>query len=98
MKSERIVLLTTPEFKSFLSQEAKREGTSVAELVRSRCHAPRPSADEEMLRALAAELRASVTAAKRALNEGLTEAKAVLDDLHAARAPRPRSTRARKAA
>ena len=37
MKTERVTLLTSPEFKSFLTKEARSEGISVAELVRSRC-------------------------------------------------------------
>jgi hypothetical protein len=36
MKTERVTLLTSPDFKAFLSAEARREGVSVAELVRTR--------------------------------------------------------------
>jgi len=35
MKTERVTLLTSPEFKAFLRAEARREGVSVARLVRA---------------------------------------------------------------
>jgi hypothetical protein len=35
MKTERVTLLTTKEFKLFLSKEARRQGVSVAEVIRS---------------------------------------------------------------
>ena len=35
MKTERVTLLTSPDFKAFLNAEARLEGVSVAELVRS---------------------------------------------------------------
>ena len=47
MKTERVTLLASPKFKAFLTTEARREGVSVGELVRSRCQ---PKAgDEEVL-------------------------------------------------
>lgn len=82
MKTERVTLLTSPEFKAFLAAEARREKVSVAELVRSRCEG-RPSEDEAVLIALTAELRAAVSQAKQALREGLAEADAVLASLRA---------------
>ena len=82
IKSERVTLLTSPDFKAFLSAEARREGVSVAELVRSRCER-RPSEEEQMLAALTAELNKNVAEAKRALKSGLDDARAVLDELHA---------------
>jgi hypothetical protein len=85
MKTERVTLLTSPEFKAFLSAEAKREEVSVAELVRSRCER-RPSQDEAVLVALTAELRAAVGRAKKSLREGLAEADAVLAELRTKRA------------
>lgn len=82
MKTERVTLLTTPEFKAFLSKEAKREGVSVAELVRARCE-QRQSSDEAVLQGLVAELRTSVAQAKKSLRAGLDEAQAVLEELRA---------------
>jgi hypothetical protein len=98
MKSERIVLLTTPEFKAYLTGEAEREGTSVAELVRNRCQSPQASAEEQALAALTAELRRSVSAAKRSLREGIDVADTVLAEMRLARVPRPRTAKGRKAA
>jgi hypothetical protein len=87
MKTERVTILATPEFKAFLSAEAEREGLSVAELVRSRCER-RPSDDEAVLQSLAAELRQSVMQAKKSLREGLQEARDVILELRTAREQR----------
>jgi hypothetical protein len=84
MKTERVTLLTTKEFKSFLRAEAQREGVSVAELVRVRCeHKPHP--DEVMLGRLTAELRKALRTAKSSLKEGLSEAQSILAELRAGR-------------
>ncbi len=96
MKTERVTLLTSPEFKAFLSREAKREKVSVAELVRSRCE-HRPSEDDAVLVALTAELRTAVGQAKKSLREGLAEADAVLAGLRAAGAKEPAARGSRKA-
>lgn len=85
MKTERVTLLTSPDFKAFLNAEARREGVSVAELVRKRCER-RPSEEEAELAALTKELNKSVGEAKRALKDGLDEAQAVLGELRARRA------------
>ena len=91
MKTERVTLLTTPEFKAFLGVEAAREGISVAELVRSRC-GQRPGADEALLASLAGELRKCVREAQASLRGGLAEANATLAELRAHRqaAPAPK--------
>lgn len=86
MKTERVTLLTTPEFKAFLAEEARREQVSVAELVRSRCER-RPSDDEAVLAALSEQLQAAVAQARRSLHDGLAEAQQVLSALHAGTAP-----------
>ena len=90
MKTERVTLLTTPAFKAFLAREAKREGISVAELVRTRCAGRVPGADVTLV-ALTAELHAAIAAAHSAAADGLHAMQAVLADLRTARA---RSTRA----
>jgi GAF domain-containing protein len=97
MKTERVTLLTTPEFKAFLTAEAARDGVSVAELVRVRCE-QRPSTDEELLRHLAAELRTAVAQAKKSLRSGLEEADTVLAELRTRRSqpavpPSPRKAK-----
>ena len=84
MKTERVTLLTSPDFKAFLSDEARREGVSVAELVRTRCER-RPTEDEAVLAALTSELNKAVSAAKKALKSGLDEAHVILADLRAKR-------------
>lgn len=92
MKSERVTLLTTPEFKAFLTAEARRKQVSVAELVRSRFE-QRASDEEALLVALTAELRAAVVQAKKSLRAGLAEADAVLAELRAKRPRAPRKAR-----
>ena len=84
MKTERVTLLTSPDFKAFLSAEARREGISVAELVRTRCER-RPTEEEAELAALTSELNTAMGEAKRALKDGLDEAQAVLGELRARR-------------
>lgn len=88
MKTERVTLLTSPEFKAFLGDEAAREGVSVAELVRSRCER-KPDADEAMLASLATELRNAVREAKASLKIGLAEAESVMAELRARRKAAP---------
>lgn len=102
MKTARLTLLTTPEFKAFLGVEAARGGISVAELVRSRCE-QRTDADEAMLASLAGELRKAVREAQVSLRSGLAEADSVLTELRARRqaavdaiAPRAPSRKGRK--
>ena len=84
MKTERVTLPTSPDFKAFLAAEARREGVSVAELVRSRCERL-PNDEEALLAALTAELNKAVGEAKASLHSGLDEAHAVFDELHARR-------------
>jgi hypothetical protein len=84
MKTERVTLLTTKEFKSFLRAEAQREGVSVAELVRVRCeHKPHP--DEVVLGKLTAELREALRTAESSLKDGLSEAQSTLAELRSGR-------------
>ncbi len=91
MKTERVTLLTSPDFKAFLTAEAVREGVSVAELVRRRCERQPPTEDEALLAALTQELSKAVAEAKRSLDRGLRDAQAVLDDIRAGRAEAHRS-------
>lgn len=83
IKSERITLLGSREFKTFLTREARKEGVSVSELVRRRCERA-PTEDERVLLALADELRKATAEARAALNEGLAAAH---DTLRALRKP-----------
>jgi multidrug resistance efflux pump len=95
MKTERVTLLASKEFKRFLGEEARRQGLSVAEFIRVRCE-QKFSNDEAVLAQLAAELRKSLAEAKSSLKEGLNEAELALAQLRARRANTefPRETRA----
>lgn len=89
MKTERLVLHTTPEFKTFLAQEARREGVSVSELVRARCR-HEAGAEERELAALLPQLRRSLAAARASVRSGAKEAAATVQALRKARsAPAP---------
>lgn len=46
-KSKPISILGTPEFKAYLSEEAKKEGISVSELVRQRCKGKQKSQEQK---------------------------------------------------
>ncbi len=82
IKSERITILGSRDFKSFLSKEAAKERISVSELVRRRCEQrPQNERDEQLFAELIAELRSSVTAAKKNLNKGIRDAESVLKEL-----------------
>jgi hypothetical protein len=91
IKSERVTLLTTKEFKRFLGDEARREGVSVAELVRVRCER-KPSQDELLLSELSARLRKAAKEAKIALKEGIEEANTVLAELRSKRKQKSQPT------
>jgi hypothetical protein len=84
MKTERVTLLTTKEFKSFLRSEAQREGVSVAEFVRVRCE-QKPGPDEAVLAKLTAELHEALSEAKSSLKEGIKEARSALAELRSNR-------------
>ena len=86
MKTERITVLGTTEFKAFLSTEAKREQISVSELVRRRCE-HRATDDELLLSALADELRAGVKEANKALDKGLAAAHRMLEKMEQIKEP-----------
>lgn len=81
IKTERITILGTPEFKAFLSNEAKKEGVSVSQLVRQRCENKPQSKDEEMLAALVQEVQKATAKAKASLEKGLSDAEQVLTEL-----------------
>jgi hypothetical protein len=84
IKSERVTLLTTKEFKRFLGTEARREGVSVSELVRVRCER-RPSRDDLLLAELSDRLREVAKEARTALKVGIEEANMVLAELRSKR-------------
>lgn len=82
VKTERITILGTPEFKQFLTREAKKEGVSVSQLVRQRCEKkPAKNEDEELLAALVKEVSAATAKAKKSLEKGLNDAEEILNEL-----------------
>jgi hypothetical protein len=80
MKTERLQLLATPQFKAFLIEDAKQEGVSVAELVRVRCER-RATDEEKLLAELTLDLQKKITTAQTALRDGIDCANAVLAEL-----------------
>ena len=81
MKSERLVILVTPEQKRALAHRAKALDLSVAELVRRSAEGYRPGADESVLAALARELQHAVRESRSALRAALAETEATLAQL-----------------
>lgn len=98
MKTERITILTTPAFKSFLTAEARRSGTSVGEWVRARCENRLRDEDEALLAAATVELRKSTREARKAIAEALAETRATLAELRARRSASARVARRKAAA
>ncbi len=65
VKTERITILGTPDFKAFLTREAKKEGVSLSHLVRERClRKPTNIEDEELLSMLVSQVVEATTRAK----------------------------------
>ena len=83
-KTERVTLLTTKSFKSFLNKEARRAGISIGELIRIRCEHKR-SPEEEILTSLAVQLRKAAREAQSSLPESIKEANSALAELQAKR-------------
>ena len=92
MKTERVTLLASPEFKAFLFEEALREGVSVSELIRTRCE--RASSEDETelaeLAALAAAVLEGVHRARVAARDGIARAEKALAEIRAGREQRER--------
>ncbi len=79
VKTKRITILGTPDFKDFLTREAKKEGVSLSQLVRQRCENKPPSSeDEELLAALVEEVGVATAKAKLSLEKGLNDVEKVL--------------------
>ncbi|MFZ0134986.1 MAG: hypothetical protein WAK95_20795 [Desulfobacterales bacterium] len=81
VKTKRITILGTPEFKDFLAREAKQEGLSLSELVRRRCERKPQNPDEELLAALVKEISAATVRAKLSLEKGLADAERVMAEI-----------------
>lgn len=72
MKTARITFLGSEAFKAHLETEAKQQRISVAELIRQQFNR-QPSAEEQVISAMAKELKRSTAEARAALNEALVE-------------------------
>ncbi len=85
VKTERITILGTPDFKAFLTREAKKEGVSLSQLVRDRCRQkPASNEDEELLSLLVAEVVQATARAKVSLERGLADAEKILTEIRKA--------------
>lgn len=81
-KTERITILGTPEFKTFLTDQANAENVSVSEFVRRRCVQPVAlDEDTQTLAELVSALHVAVDAARDEMDESLDFAKGVLREL-----------------
>ena len=83
VKSERITILGSPDFKAFLGVEAKKEGVSVSELVRRRCQTMPPSDDEVILKELIKLVSEATKRASISLDKGIEDAESLLTELRA---------------
>lgn len=72
MKTARITFLGSDTFKAQLESEARQQKISVAELIRQQFDR-RPGEEEQVLSALAKELKRSTAETRAALNEALAE-------------------------
>ena len=84
MKTARVQVLTTPAFRDWLRKEAKKDGVSVAELVRTRCEGASRE-EERAVAELAAQLRKEVRKAQLSLRSSLSEAEALIAELRSNR-------------
>ena len=81
VKTERITILGTPDFKAFLTREAKKEGISLSQLVRHRCEQKPNNNDEKLLDVLVKEVGEATTRAKFSLEQGLSDVEDVLAEI-----------------
>lgn len=78
MKTERLVILVTPEQKRALARRAKALDVSVAELLRRSTEGIGTGGNEQALLVLAGELQLAVRESRAALRAALSEAEATL--------------------
>jgi hypothetical protein len=79
-QTARTTILSTPDFKIWLANEAELEGISISELVRQRCKT-KPDKDEMLLSALITEVKRATQKAESSLQKGLEDAEKVLAEL-----------------
>lgn len=84
VKTERITILGTPDFKNFLKREAKKEGVSLSQLIRQRCEKKaQASGEKELLKALLKEVCLSTTKAEKSLEQGLGDVEQAIAEIRA---------------
>ncbi len=82
-KTERITILGTPDFKKFLTREAKKEGISLSMLVRRRCEQRSTNEEEQLLLDLLAELKTATQRADASLDKGIESMQQALTEIRA---------------
>ena len=85
MKTERLVVLVTPEQKQAIMARAKTLNLSAGEVIRRSVEGFRPNEEEAVLSALADELERSAKATRKALSAARNEVRQTLDHLAARR-------------
>jgi hypothetical protein len=80
-KTARITILGTPDFKKFLTDEAKKEGISLSMLVRRRCEQQAANEEEQLLMDLLAELRTATRRAEESLDRGIESMQQTLAEI-----------------
>jgi len=83
VKTERITILGSLEFKTFLKAEAEKRGVSISEFVRSRCQAQPLTEEELILEELVKTATKATKRASKALDKGLMDAEKILTELKA---------------
>jgi hypothetical protein len=87
MKSERLVILLTPEQKRAIVARAKSLNLSAGEVIRRSVESFSPNDEEAMLRALADELERSARETRKALASARTEIRQTLAHFATKRRP-----------
>ena len=87
MKTERLVILVTPEQKQAIMARAKSLNMSAGEIIRRSVEDYRPNEEEAVLTALADELERSAKQTRKALTAARGELRQTLDYLAARRKP-----------
>lgn len=88
MKTERLVILVTPEQKRTLARRAKALGVSMAELLRRSSEGIYGDSNEQALAVLARDLLKSARESRAALRAALSETQATLKQLRQRRRER----------
>jgi len=82
VKTERITILGTPDFKQFLKNEAKKEGISLSSLVRRRCEQQTTvNEEEQLIIELLSELKTATKMAEQSLDRGIESMRQVIAEI-----------------